>query len=385
MPFLMSESRRLRVALIAGTLGDGGAEKQLLYMTRALLSTGAKVRVYSLTRGEFYETPLRSLGVEPVWVGAASHPLVRLPALARMLSRFKPQIIQSAHAFVNLYAAFVARLLGALSVGAMRNSLKFSNEASGIWKRWVVTAPNAMVVNSQSAWQEITAAKLVHARQLYLVPNAMDLDEFDAVRSNHTVPPATAIFVGRLISLKRVDRFLDSLAAARQLHPSLTGIVVGDGPERASAETRARQLGLNPGHVTFLGRRGDVPALLRQAAMLVFCSEDEGCPNVILEAMAARIPVITTPAGDATVMVQDGVTGYVVPFDGVQEMSDRMVRLAVSPHLGRAMGEAGRRRVEREYGLSALAENLLRVYRTAAQQRKRGDLLSRLADPASLA
>ena len=118
-----SSRRSLRIALIAGTLGQAGAEKQLVYMARSLREAGADLRVYSLTRGEFYEAHLRELGVEPRWFGRfgnirfANIPL-RLASLAGQLGRFRPHIVQSGHFFCNLYAGLCGRLTGALPMGA---------------------------------------------------------------------------------------------------------------------------------------------------------------------------------------------------------------------------------------------------------------------------
>ena len=90
--------------------------------------------------------------------------------------------------------------------------------------------------------------------------------------------------------------------------------------------------------------------------------------------MAARLPIVTTPAGEASRVVQDGVTGYVVPFDDVQRMADCMVRLAESPALRRQMGEAGRELVEQHSGADDLAARLLFIYQSIALQQNRPDI-----------
>jgi glycosyltransferase involved in cell wall biosynthesis len=148
--------------------------------------------------------------------------------------------------------------------------------------------------------------------------------------------------------------------------PEVFGVLIGTGPERESLQTVAQQLGLGPSCVAFLGMRDDVPRLLRAADMLLMTSDEEGLPNAILEAMAAQLPVITTPAGDAGVVVQDDVTGYVVSFDDVEQIAERIVRLARSPELRRSFGRAGRLRVEQCYSSERLAASLLGIYRSIA-------------------
>ena len=109
---------------------------------------------------------------------------------------------------------------------------------------------------------------------------------------------------------------------------------------------------------------------MRQADMLVLSSEHEGFPNVVLEAMAARLPVVATPAGDVKRVVSDGETGYVVPSDDVRAMAERMVRLATSATLRRELGNAGRVRVEQSYSFSALGGRLRSVYCSMASEQR---------------
>ena len=93
----------------------------------------------------------------------------------------------------------------------------------------------------------------------------------------------------------------------------------------------------------------------------------------------ARLPVVTTPAGDAGVVVDDGVSGYVVPFDDVDAMAGRMIRLAESRELRQRMGEAGRRRVENAHSYDGLAGRLMSVYEAIAGRHGRRDILAAIA------
>ncbi|HXJ38266.1 MAG TPA: glycosyltransferase, partial [Bryobacteraceae bacterium] len=118
------------------------------------------------------------------------------------------------------------------------------------------------------------------------------------------------------------------------------------------------------------GESHQIPSLLTQAQMLVLCSECEGFPNVILEAMAARLPVVTTPIGDAGLVVQEGKTGCVVPAENPKGIAECILRLAQFPELRRQFGEAGRQRVEREYRCELLPSRLLSLcHQFAIQER----------------
>src|SRR5439155_6957337 len=140
----------------------------------------------------------------------------------------------------------------------------------------------------------------------------------------------------------------------------------------------AKALGLLPGHLEFRSECNNIPGLLANSRMLVSCSEYEGFPNVILEAMAARLPVLATPVGDIARILDDGVTGYVLQPDDDRDMGERLVALARNPALAVQMGEAGRRRVEQDYNFTSFAERLLSVFSTLARNQRKTFLLKLL-------
>ena len=105
--------------------------------------------------------------------------------------------------------------------------------------------------------------------------------------------------------------------------------------------------------------------------MLVLTSDDEGLPNVVLEGMAAGLPVVSTPAGEARRIVEDDVDGLVVPFGDAGAVADAMRRLARTPLLRARLGSAGRSKVRRDYALESLPERLAALYRSAASLKGR--------------
>jgi glycosyltransferase involved in cell wall biosynthesis len=330
------------------------------------------VRVLSLTRGEFFEPALRALGVEPVWVGRFSNPVMRTASTIAALRDFRPHVLQSAHFYTNLYVSLAAPCYGAISIGAARGDVVRDVASNGRWGRSLLRAPSALVVNSYAA-QRNAVAYGVPAEKVHVLPNVIDLTKFDAaadvepLATSGTVPPLV-VGVGTFIRAKRFDRFLHVLARARGRGVALQGLLIGDGPERGALEALAGELGLLPDGVRFAGRRTDVPALLRRAQIYLLTSDHEGFPNVLLEAMAARLPVVTTTAGDAGVVVEEGKTGFTASPDDLDTLTNRVVELVSSSTLRTQLGEGGRRRVETLYTRSGLGERLLGLYRTIAEQ-----------------
>lgn len=373
----MSDYDRLRVVFIAGSLGQGGAEKQLLYLARELMRVRVDVRVLTLTHGEACEPAFAEAGVPVEWVGRHRLPL-RLADLAIAGRRLRPHIVQAAHFFTNLYAAGLARLGGVAGIGAIRNDTRFDMEECGRWGGPLLRVPKSLIANSRTAARYAEAAG-VEASRVHVLANVIDLDQFDRRAAGPTrmsqaragEREVIAAAVARLVPAKRLDRFLRALARARREEGLLRGLVVGDGPERARLEALAGGLGLLPDGVRFLGASADVPRVLAGADMLVLTSQHEGFPNVLLEGMAARLPIITTPAGDAGMLVDEDRTGFVVPFHDVELLTERMLALTRSPATCRAFGAAGRARVEAQYRVDGLAGRALEIYhRIAARQRR---------------
>lgn len=373
---LAGRPENLRIAFVIGTLGQGGAEKQCLYMIRSLLEAGAYVDAYCIGRNEIHEASLRQLGVAPKWIGRFAVPPVRLATLVSCLIRTRPHVVQAAHTYVNLYAAAAASIVGAVSIGAVRSNVPGCLQSYGRWMPALMRMPSAVVVNSRAAIRQLSASPQLCPRRMFFVPNAIDLRDFDRKTS---VPenvldaaPAdfarrngmfTAITVARLVAVKRVDLFLRALAILRSRGERVRGIVVGDGPEKSRLQQLAVDLGLGAEHVWFAGASTEVHRFLAASNALVFCSDDlEGFPNTILEGMAARLAVVSTRAGDAEELVTDGVSGHLVPFDSGDAIADRLSALARHAAAAGRMGECARSRVEHAFDLSVLRSNLLGVY-----------------------
>jgi len=357
----------LRVAFVAGTLAPGGSERQMWYLARALKEHGAEVSLCSLTRDAYFESEFRTLGIHSSWVGRLRNPAARTLAIASTLRKFRPHIVQSMHSFVNLHATIAARILGAAALGSLRCDLRLARADNGRWAPWLLRVPDALVVNSRKIRAQIIAARLQPPDCVYYLPNRVDAGRFESGRVDHD--GVTAIFVGRLLQSKRLDCFLRALSIARVRRPGLNGLVVGDGPELVPMRRLAAELGLGVA-VQFLGKQEDLPSWFAQSDLLVLSSDTEGSPNVVLEAMAAGLPVIATPAGDAGYLVRRTCAGFVVGFADVNAIAERLVDLASSPQLRNRLGESARRGIAREFTPVGLAERYAAICDQVARRKR---------------
>jgi rhamnosyl/mannosyltransferase len=198
-----------------------------------------------------------------------------------------------------------------------------------------------------------------------VVPLGVDPDRFRPGARKPAGPP-TVLFVGQMRHYKGVD---DLLAAMRAVPAPARLRLAGDGPMRARWEALGRSLGLGE-RVEFLGQVPDeaLPALYRSADVLVLpsTSRAEAFGMVLLEAMASGLPCVTTEVGSGTsYVVQDGVTGLVVPPRDPAALASALACLAADPAERARMGAAGRARVLAEFPEARMVERVEAVYREA--------------------
>ncbi len=362
------------------SLVRAGAEKQFVYMARALHEAGVDVRVFYLGAGGYYEKTLRSLGIPVFNLFHSGRPLWIQWAMIRAQRAFRPHIVLAGQFGDIIHAGIAGRVSGALTIAGVRSD--------GIWEMnryrrriWLMRRlPHALVANSYNAVRNLVTLGL-NPQHLKVLTNVIDLQDFDHQSDQPIsipVGPGRIIVaaVGRLNHDKRFDRVLDVLALLRNCTLPVTGLIVGrDQGAKLPLEEKAKALGLQGDRLIFMGESENIPALMKRCHILLHTSDYEGFPNTILEAMAARLPVITTPVGDAPKLVENGRTGYIVDFENAKDMAERTLQLVRSVDQRRQLGEAGRQRLEAEHDFSHLSKRLFGIFHTLADQQRWKNLL----------
>jgi glycosyltransferase involved in cell wall biosynthesis len=146
--------------------------------------------------------------------------------------------------------------------------------------------------------------------------------------------------------------------------PDARLLIVGDGIERDRIDQLVGELKLNA-TVRLTGVRRDIPDVLAASDVSVLCSDREGLPIAVLEAMAAARPVVATRVGDLPLVVQDQKTGLLVDSNDVNGLADALEDLLVHPDRARQLGEAGRKLVEQQYSLERMVGQHQELYDAA--------------------
>ena len=170
------------------------------------------------------------------------------------------------------------------------------------------------------------------------------------------------LFVGRLVPAKGVLFLLETIA---RIDGAILDIA-GDGPQRKFLETKAAALGID-NRVRFLGyqSQGQVRELLRQADVFVMGSFAEGLPVVLMEAMAAGVPVVATRIAGIPELVDDGQNGFLVPPGDPAVAATAVRQLLEDAELRNRFAIAGRAKVEREFNLNTEASWLAKILTSA--------------------
>lgn len=357
-----------RILYLIGQLRLGGYERQLYYLLTTINRVKFKpaVAVWNATDGHLFTGKIRALDI-PIHVLPAERRLGKMLAFRRLVKSLSPEVVHSYSFYTNFPAWWGTLGTSAIPVGSIRGTFSAERTRAGgilgcLSARW----PADQICNSADTKADIAKATGVFSpSRVTLVPNGLDVRQFPV-----TTPPLgtpTILAVGRLYSVKRWDRLITAAATLNRRGLSFRIRHAGDGPLRETLLAQARLLGV--GHlVEFLGVRQDIPALLAESSFLVHTAEDEGCPNVVMEAMACARAVIATDAGHCPALVADGKTGYVVARGRDEELADRMATLIEEPDLVLSMGSAGRAKAEQEFSLDRLVDGTLSAYAQAGWQ-----------------
>jgi glycosyltransferase involved in cell wall biosynthesis len=167
--------------------------------------------------------------------------------------------------------------------------------------------------------------------------------------------------VGRMDSYKGQAYLIGALPVVLIEFPDARFVLIGDGPERECLQSSAERLGVGD-RVSFLGTRSDVSVLMSQLDLFVLPSLLEGFPNAVLEAMAARLPIVATRVGGVPELIEDGRTGLLVEPGSAQALAEAIIRIWTDHDLRRGCATAAHEAVRTKYCPQREAEDTEAVY-----------------------
>jgi glycosyltransferase involved in cell wall biosynthesis len=217
-------------------------------------------------------------------------------------------------------------------------------------KRWILGRADGVTVVSREIAAHIPAAP---ERPTVHIPMGVDVQRFAGTRRKSKSGKPTILFIGRLAEKKGLDRLLRCMTDPRLVSSGASLRVIGEGPLRGPLQALARQLGIDE-RVEFVGAVPHEQLADEMARASLFCApfvigrdgDREGTPTVLLEAAAARIPIVTTDVGGCRDVVRGGESGWLVEPDDEAALADAIVQALGNPRKAGAMAERAHRTAE---------------------------------------
>ncbi|GAC1320600.1 MAG: glycosyltransferase [Chloroflexota bacterium] len=358
---------RLNVLMVADSLDAGGAERHVVGLSASLVAAGHSVTLACSVGGvltdlaERHGVTVRSLMPSRAKRRVSPGFAYRLRAL---LLRESFTVVH-AHMYASAAAAVLATTGLTVPVVVTEHSeATWRGTRARLFSRYIYWRARHVIAVSHAIRKRLLELDGVQSERITVISNA--LPDFGSPLRVSASPiamrgrPVIGV-AARLQTEKGVRFFLEAAAMVASTCPEAYFAIAGEGPERSNLERLAESLGLE-NQCCFLGFRPDAQALMKQFAVLVVPSLSEGTPLVVLEAMAARVPVVATAVGGIPEQIADGCEGLLVPPADSAALSRAITRLLQDRAYAGRLGRNGLRRVAECFNSNTMLRATLNVY-----------------------
>ncbi|MGB2741780.1 MAG: glycosyltransferase [Cognaticolwellia sp.] len=291
-----------------------------------------------------------------------------LYSVYKEIKKQQPDIIHCHNLQAHFFGSVCAKLIRKSNVILTKHGQFIPNKGMSA-KVNQYTLKNTKIVGVSSDISSLMRNWITNCKYpITFIPNGISLKPFDSIIQNEIteerlsakVTKFCVVMVARLSPPKDPLILLQAIAKLKQKKLEVSLFIIGDGPLRESIENEINQLKIQD-NVTLFGERNDIPIFLKAANLFVLTSSSEGIPMTILEAMAAKLPVVATNVGGIHHIVDDGQSGMLVKDKDLNQLCDALTFFIENPEKCQKMGANGRALLEKEYSMEstlALYESL---------------------------
>ena len=338
---------RGRIALFVPDLTLGGAERVMLNLARGFVQRGRRVDLLLVRREGIY---LRDVPPEVrlVHLGGRGRTLLALPSLVRYLRRERPDALLATLTYANVVAIAAGRIAGARTRITVREANSLTRETAGATDlrarvlptlvRWSYPSADAIIAVSRGAASSLVAAAGIPNDRMHVLDNPVVTDEMLAQAAERVDHPwftsdaarPVVLAAGRLTAQKDLPTLFRAFASLPRRHRARL-LVLGEGELRPELEKLARELGIAE-DVSLPGATRNPFAFMSRASVFVLSSAWEGSPGVLIQAMAAGAPVVSTDCESGPrEILRDGQYGRLVPVGDAAALTAAIDEVLAAP------------------------------------------------------
>jgi glycosyltransferase involved in cell wall biosynthesis len=366
------KTKRIRVLQIISSWGTGGTENGLSLMGGLFRQEGVELTIINFHPGEIPDNWWRRFGADYRSFPSKALTLKSIVDLYQLLKREKPDVIDLYGLRVNI----LGRVIGKLTkVPVIVSGVRQTDD----WRKWYhvlldrMTSPlvDCYISNSQAGYCVTLNREKIKPEKIVVIYNGIDLKKFDISVDRTRILKSIGINNSEKIifitpAAFRYEKGHEILVAAISKYKTMLEdcifLFAGDGALRQKTEQLVAALDLQD-KIKFLGNRTDIPELLKASDIFVLPSYFEGLPRSVAEAMAAGLPVIATAVSGTPELVEDGITGLLVPPQDTDALGNAMVQMKNNMDLAHCMGNRGKQKAYANYEISKVVSQFAGLYR----------------------
>jgi len=371
-----NEPGRRRVFFLTDSFNIGGTETQAVELAMRLDPGKYAVTLGCLrARGPLLER-LRgtAIAIEEFYPkGGFDSPngIYQMLRLARFLRRGKFQIVHTHDLYTNLIgipAALIARSPIIISSRRDLGHLDWYQTKRRVWLRRLQNRSTVVLTNAGAIRDSLLAEDHFRADKVRVIYNGVDVEKFAReTRDRQWLMDGCEdekwiVLVGNMHSdVKGHPWLIEAAVAVCREFRKVRILLAGDGARRTDFEGQVAAARLQA-NFSFLGRRDDVPRILACCDIGVLPSKAEGLPNAVLEYLAAGLPTVASRVGGNAEIVQQGVTGLLVPAQDSVALAESLLQLLRDPARAEEMGRTGRAYVSSNFSFQRMIEKTDELY-----------------------
>jgi glycosyltransferase involved in cell wall biosynthesis len=361
----------MRIVQLVETLETGGLERIAVDLALSQQKAGHTPILYCMFQGGAFADEAREAGI-PVFEfnKKPGFSVGMLFTLARQLRQDAPDVVHTHNPGVHHYGALAAWMARVPAVVNTRHgpATSFGRAYQERYFRAVMPLTDRVVFVCEDSRRFLVDQRGLPGKKASVIVNGIELEAF----LQHPAAPGSASprirfgSVGRMVPVKAHSLLIDAFAQVARRLPEAELSIVGGGPLESELRERARKMGLN-GRLRVEGTNHQIADFLKDLDIFVLSSTSEGLPLVILEAMAAGLPIVSTRIGGVPEVAPEGAVSYLCTPGSTDDLAEAMYRAATNPNLAN-MGKTAREIAIAKFDLSQMWSSYEHIFAEALER-----------------